>query len=215
MQKTILNIGLPAGIESFVFNIGKFVQQIIIISLGTASIAGNTISWSVFGLLIIPGNAFSIVAMTMVGYSIGMGDFEEARKINLYLLKLAMACKMVISLVVFPLASIIASVYSRDVEVMRLTTELIRMNAVAIPILWPVGFIIPSGLRGAGDSKFTMVVSIISMWTFRVLIGYIFCIPLHMGVVGIWIAMYFDWITRGIIYYSRLQRGKWMKKMVT
>lgn len=214
MQKTILNIGLPAGIESFVFNIGKFVQQIFIISLGTASIAANTISWSVLGLLIIPGNAFSIVAMTMVGYFMGMEDSEEARKINFYLVKLAMSCKLIISLIVFPFATVIASVYSRDAEVIRMTSEIIRMNAVAIPILWPASFLVPSGLRGAGDSKFTMVVSISSLWIFRVLVGYIFSITLHFGVVGLWAAMYFDWIARGIIYYLRLQRGKWIRKMV-
>lgn len=214
MQKTILNIGLPAGIESFVFNIGKFVQQIFIISLGTASMAANTISWSVLGLLIIPGNAFCIVNMTMVGYFMGMEEYGEAKKINLYLVKLAMACKLALSLIVFPLASIIASIYSRDAVVISLTSEIIRMNAVAIPILWPVSFVIPSGLRGAGDSKFTMVISITSLWLFRVFLGYVFSIVLHFGIVGLWAAMYFDWITRGAIYYVRLQRGKWMKKMV-
>jgi len=214
MQKTILNIGLPAGIESFIFNIGKFVQQIIIISLGTASIAANTISWSVFGLLTIPGNAFSIVAMTMVGYYMGMEEYDEARKINIYLVKLAMVSKAAISLIVFPLASIIASAYSADAEVIMLTAQIIRLNAVAIPLLWPMSFIIPSGLKGAGDTRFTMVVSIISMWTFRVFVGYIFSILLGVGVVGMWGAMFFDWIARGIIYYTRLKRGKWMKKMV-
>jgi len=214
MQKTILNIGLPAGIESLIFNVGKFVQQIIIISLGTASIAANTISWSVFSLLTIPGNAFSIVAMTMVGYYMGMEEYNEARKINIYLVKLAMVSKAAISLIVFPLASIIASAYSTDTEVIMLTSQIIRLNAVAIPLLWPVAFIIPSGLKGAGDTRFTMVVSIIIMWSFRVFVGYILSILLGVGVVGMWISMFIDWIARGIIYYTRLVRGKWMKKMV-
>lgn len=215
MQKTILNIGLPAGIESFIFNIGKFVQQIFIISLGTASIAANTISWSVLGLLIIPGNALSIVAMTMVGFAMGQEDYDEVRKINYYLVKLAMACKALISLIVFPLATVIASVYTRDAEVVCLTSEIIRMNAVAIPILWPASFIVPSGLRGAGDSKFTMVVSISSLWIFRVLVGYVICIPLHFGVVGLWAAMYLDWITRAVIYHFRLEGSGWIKRMVS
>lgn len=209
MQKTILNIGLPSGIESFVFNAGKFVQQIFIISLGTASIAANTISWSIFGLLIIPGNTFAIVATTMVGYYIGMRDFEEVKKVNMYIIKLASISKLAISLIVFPLASLIAAIYSKDAEVIRLTAEIIRMNAVAIPVLWPFSFIIPSSLRGAGDTKFPMVVSIVSLWTFRVLVGYIFSIVLGFGIVGLWAAMYIDWVLRGIVYYLRLRGGKW------
>lgn len=214
MQKTILNIGFPAGIESFLFNIGKFVQQIFIISLGTASIAANTISWSIFGLLIIPGNAFAIVATTMVGNFIGAGEYEEVKKINMYLMKLASACKLVISMIVFPLAAVIASIYSRDAEVVRLTSDIIRINAVVIPVLWPASFIIPSGLRGTGDSKYPMMVSILSLWTFRVFVGYIFSIVLQMGITGLWVAMYFDWITRGVAYYLRLMSGKWKKAAI-
>lgn len=214
MQKSILNVGLPAGIETFLFNIGKFVQQIFIISLGTVSMASNTIAWSVFGLLIIPGNALCIVATTMVGNFMGMGKPNEAGKISTYLVKFAVISKALISIVIFPLSTFIASIYSKDPEVVRLTTQLIRINAVLIPILWPASFIIPSGLRGAGDSRFTMVVSVSTLWFFRVFIGYIFSITLKWGIVGLWIAMYFDFVTRGIIYYLRLQRGKWKERVV-
>ena len=214
MQKSILNVGFPAGIESFVFNIGKFVQQIFIITLGTVSIAANTIAWSIFGVLIIPGTACCIVATTMVGNFIGMGDHEEAKRIHIYLVKLATVFKMIISLLVFPLATVIASIYSNDPDVVKLTSEIIRINAIAIPILWPMSFIIPSGLRGAGDSKFAMVVSIASLWFFRVFIGYLFSITMNFGITGLWMAMYFDWITRGIIFYWRLNSGKWKEKIV-
>jgi putative MATE family efflux protein len=214
MQKTILNIGLPAGLETFFFNIGKFVQQIFIISLGTVSIAANTISWSIFGLLFIPGSALSIVAMTMVGYFMGREEYQEAKKVNFYLVKLAMACNLVLCLFVFPFATVISSIYSQDAEVIRLTAEIVRMNAVAVPILWPAGFIVPSSLRGAGDSKFTMVVSVASLWVFRVMLGYLFSITLHFGIVGLWGAMYFDWVARAVIYHFRLQGGKWMRKVV-
>jgi Na+-driven multidrug efflux pump len=148
--------------------------------------------------------------MTMVGYFIGMQEYEEARKVNLYLTKLTMACSFVICLFVFPLASLIASVYSRDAEVVRLTSELIKINAVVIPILWALSFVVPSGLRGAGDSTFTMVVSIASLWFFRVFIGYVLSIVLHFGIIGLWSAMYFDWVLRSVVYYLRWMRGKWM-----
>lgn len=214
MQKSILNVGIPSGIETLIFNIGKFVQQIFIISLGTASIASNTIAWSVFTLLIIPGSALSIVATTMVGNFMGMKNENEAEKISFYLMKLATICKLIISIIVFPLATFIASIYSKDTEVIYLTAQIIRLNAIAIPIIWPLAFIIPSGLRGAGDSKFTMIVSIVSLWIFRVLFGYLFSITLNFGIIGLWIAMYFDWITRAIIYYKRLKKGAWKKNIV-
>ncbi|HOV69684.1 MAG TPA: MATE family efflux transporter, partial [Clostridia bacterium] len=214
MQKSILDIGFPAGIEAFVFNIGKFVQQIFIISLGTVSIAANTISWSIFSLLTIPGQALSIVATVMVGRFIGMDNYAEAKNINFYLIKLSTVSMLVLSVLVFPLAYVISSAYSSDFQVLSLTTRIIQICAVMIPILWPMSFIIPAGLRGAGDTKFAMYFSVVSLWVFRVFIGYIIAIVFRVGVLGFWIGMYCDWAARGIVYYLRLNGDRWRRKQL-
>jgi putative MATE family efflux protein len=214
MQKAIFGIGLPSGMESMLFNFGKFIQQMFIITLGTVSVASNSIAWSIFGLLIIPGNAFAIVTTTLVGFFMGKEDYEEAHKINLYLAKLSTVFMAFVCIIIFFAAESIVTVYSKDPEVIRLTTIIIKINAVVIPFLWPSSFIIPSGLRGAGDSKYTMKVSVISLWLFRVVVGYIVAIKLDYGIVGLWVAMYFDWILRGVAYQLRWWKRRWIRKII-
>lgn len=81
-------------------------------------------------------------------------------------------------------------------------------NGLAI-LLWPAAFVLPNALRAANDVRFTMVISIFSMWTFRILLSYIIAQGLQWGAVGVWIAMVIDWVFRLILFVWRFQSGKW------
>jgi Na+-driven multidrug efflux pump len=83
------------------------------------------------------------------------------------------------------------------------------MNALAQIPLWSFSFITPSALRAAGDSKFTSVVSMLSMWLFRIVLGYILSIVLPLGIIGVWLAMDCEWGVRGLIFMHRYRGRKW------
>ena len=78
-------------------------------------------------------------------------------------------------------------------------------QCIAAAILWPAAFTLPNGLRAAGDVKFTLILSVFSMWTFRIGLSYVFIMGLHMGVLGIWYAMFADWIFRLIVFVWRFK----------
>jgi len=67
----------------------------------------------------------------------------------------------------------------------------------------------PSALRAAGDSKFTSIASLLSMWLLRVILGYILGITLGFGITGVWVAMIVEWGVRGIIFGWRFKGKKW------
>jgi Na+-driven multidrug efflux pump len=106
-----------------------------------------------------------------------------------------------------------ASIYNKNSEIIELTSRVIRLNGFLI-VIWPFSFVLPAGLKGAGDVKYTLVTAVIGMWIFRITLGYILSIILGIGLLGVWIAMYTDWIVRGILYYFRLRGGKWKKKAI-
>ena len=214
MLKSIFGIGLPASIESLLFNSGKLITQIFIVGMGTASIAASAIASSVFGLINIPGSALSIAAITLVGQHMGKGESEEAQSTILYLTKATSLCMLVICLITFPSARLLASAFTTNADVIPIAVSLIRTSLLSVPLLWAVSFVIPAGLKGAGDAKYTLFVSIFGMWAFRVSLGYILGIPLGFGVVGVWFGMYIDWLVRGMFFYIRLKRGKWKNNIV-
>lgn len=60
-----------------------------------------------------------------------------------------------------------------------------------------------------------MLTAFIGMWIFRIFAGYILGIVLGIGVLGIWIAMYIDWIVRGLMYCVRLRGNNWLKHRIS
>jgi Na+-driven multidrug efflux pump len=76
-------------------------------------------------------------------------------------------------------------------------------------IFWPASFTLPNSLRAAGDAKYTMIVSLLSVWIVRIGMSYVFGIGLGFGALGVWMAMICDWIVRVAFFSGRFARGKW------
>ena len=80
-------------------------------------------------------------------------------------------------------------------------------NTVAFPFSGPSS----NGLRAVGDARYIMIISIASTVLGRLVFSLIFVIYFNMGVIGIAIAMCFDWSLRGIIFFIRFQSNKWIE----
>ena len=78
-------------------------------------------------------------------------------------------------------------------------------------VIWPLSFSLPNTLRAAGDVKITLVVSLLSMWIFRIGFSFLLGKELGWGVFGIWVAMTIDWLFRAILFFIRYHRGKWQE----
>ena len=98
-------------------------------------------------------------------------------------------------------------------ETTRITLELTQSFVLFAIFFWPASFALPNGLRAAGDVMWTMGISIVSMWVFRIGTAYFFSNVFQLGLIGIWIAMTIDWMFRGICYGFRYYSGKWEKAM--
>jgi Na+-driven multidrug efflux pump len=79
---------------------------------------------------------------------------------------------------------------------------------------WPISFAMPNALRAAGDARFVMVASTISMWVVRVCAAYLFTFTLGIGPLGVWLAMGADFFVRGGAFTLRWRSGKWQEKRV-
>ena len=86
-------------------------------------------------------------------------------------------------------------------------------NIVSL-FFWPSSFTLPNILRAAGDASFTMTVSIVSMWVFRVGFCYLWVLKMGGGLLSIWMGMYLDWAFRSICFMVRFVRGKWLEQKV-
>ncbi|ADD02976.1 MATE efflux family protein [Thermoanaerobacter italicus Ab9] len=209
----VFTVGIPASIESLLFNSGKLLVQILVVELGTAAIAADSIFNSILSVFNIPGNAVRAVTTTLVGQHIGRKEINEAKEYIIYSAKATAIILGILGAISYPFAKSIASFYTSDETVIKMISDLIKLNSICI-LLWSPSFVIPEGLKGAGDSKYTMVISMISMWLFRIGVAYVFGILLNLGLIGIWAGRYVDWLARGVLYFLRLKGDKWNKILV-
>lgn len=210
--RTLMRIGIPNSCENGMFQIGKLLVASIVSTFGTVSIAANAISGSMGSLMMIPGSAMGFAMITVVGQCMGAGRQEEAKKYTRLLMKITYACVIPFNGLLMLLAYPLLGLYHLSASTTELAHTLFMMNALAVMTIWPLSFTLPNALRAAGDVKFTMVVAIVSMWVFRLGGGYLLSVCLRMGVVGIYLGMFTDWLFRLILFVLRYQSGKWSRK---
>ena len=210
----ILAIGVPSGLENGMFQIGKLCVSSLTSTLGTAAIAANAVAGSVSTMANIPGNTMSLAMIPVVGRCLGAGDKKQAKHYAVLLLGIAAAGLFVTNAVLFFVIPTVAVWFSLSAEALAMCVTVVRWFSVFSVFFWAGSFTLPNALRSGGDAKFTMLVSIVSMWTFRVVLSYFFVLQLHMGLTGVWFGMFIDWICRCLCFGIRFIRGKWMEHEV-
>ena len=210
----ILAIGVPSGLENGMFQIGKLCVSSLTSTLGTAAIAANAVAGSVSTMANIPGNTMSLAMIPVVGRCLGAGDKKQAKHYAVLLLGIAVAGLFVTNAVLFFVIPTVAVWFSLSAEALAMCVTVVRWFSVFSVFFWAGSFTLPNALRSGGDAKFTMLVSIVSMWTFRVVLSYFFVLQLHMGLTGVWFGMFIDWICRCLCFVIRFLRGKWMEHNV-
>ena len=89
---------------------------------------------------------------------------------------------------------------------------LILAHGIGACTFWAPSFMLPNVLRAAGDVRFTMTVAIASMWIFRILLCLFFSNFTDLGVYGVWIAMFTDWLARSFSFLWRYHSNRWQGK---
>ncbi len=202
MIRTILSVGIPGGLENGMFQFGKIFLQSLVSSLGTASIASYAVACNLVTLLYLPGNALGLGLITIVGQCVGAGKPREAMHYTKVLLAVNYLILAVLSMAMFFGTDLLVSFYNLSPEAAAISHVLLQAHCVAM-ILWPAAFTLPNALRAALDARFTMAVSVFSMWAFRIGFAYLFVYLFDLGVPGVWYGMFIDWVFRALVFAGR------------
>nr|WP_326165766.1 MATE family efflux transporter [uncultured Oscillibacter sp.] len=207
--RNILRFGVTNGLESSMFQLGKILLLSTVSVLGTASVAANAIGNTFATFQCIAGNALGLGIVTVVSQCVGAGSYEKARFYTNKLVKTAYLCMGVSIVLVYFSLPFFLRLYNVSAEAERYARQVIWMHGFFGMLIWPLSFTLPQALRAAGDTRFTMVVSSVSMWTMRVGFGILLGRYLGFGVVGIWMAMFVDWCLRIALFLPRYLGHRW------
>lgn len=209
---TILFLGVPAGFEQLMFNGGKLIVQLFIVRLGTVALAANAICNSIAAFATMPTVAMSLALTTIVGQAMGRRDKEGARTLLTFAIPFCSAILVGMSMLFLPVIGPVIGLYTQDAATRQTALPIMILYLFAQPLLWPPSFALAAGFRGAGDVRYQLVVTMVSMWVLRIGLGYLLTAVFSIGVIGVWIAMISDWALRSLLFTLRLRSGKWLNR---
>jgi putative MATE family efflux protein len=223
--RRLLRVGLPGGADMLSI-IGCQLWFVSLINrLGTLAVAAHGVALCVESLAFLPGSAFQMAATTMVGQTLGARDPRRASRSAVMALLCGGGLMIMAGVVIFTRAEALAGLFVRSEHshVADLAVPLLRTVSLAIPAL-AVTMILSGSLRGAGDTRWPLAFSLVSLLGVRIPLAYwlaqdVVELPLveitiagwGLGVVGAWYAMAADLHVRALLVTIRFLHGGWKR----
>ena len=204
-----LKVGIPASIErSLTF--GSFMLfTVVIANYGTAVLAGYQIGLRVEGLAFMPGIGFTIAAMALMGQGLGAKKPEQAREDVLLVLKYTSGFMFFLSFFMIFMPEKIVWVFTNDEATIKEASLYLRIVGFSqIPLAF--NFVLSGALRGAGDSKRTMKINLISLWFVRIIPAFLLSWYFE-NILFVYLAMISDTFVKAFLLWKRFNSNEWQK----
>jgi putative efflux protein, MATE family len=208
IMKRIIKIGIPSFMENLIMQGGMLIMQVLIVTLGTAEVAGYQVGNNIHQLAVMPVMGLATIANTTVGQNLGKRNYDMAEAYAYENNRLAIIVSIAAAIIEIVFAVPISKLYSLDPEVIR-ASVIVTIGFALIEPLLAIERVSASVMRCAGDIKYVIVTSIIALWTFRVATSVVLVKFLHLGLYGVMIGIFLDFCVRGAMYVIRMKAGNW------
>jgi len=201
----IWQVGWPVALERIAQQSGQLVYSSVIIAYGTTAYAAHQIGLSIESLSFMPGAGMGIAAATLMGQSLGARKYQRAHLSHVEALRLALVVMGIMALIFLLIPQYLVMIFTHDPEVIRQGAVFLRIVAFAqIPLA--ISFVYAGSLRGAGDTFYVFIVTLLTMWGVRVLLAWIAGPVLHLSLYMVWGVFLADWYVRAFAFGWRYHK---------
>lgn len=205
--RAMVRIAAPQAMARSALSLAQVVVTMLVASLGTSAVAANSLAVTAEALCYQPGYGIAAAATTLVGQAIGASRKDLAMRFAKVSCGLGMGIMTFCGILMFCFAGPLMGVFTPDGEVIAMGAQALRIEAFAEP-LFAASIVITGAFSGAGDTKWTFYINLLSMWGVRLTLA---ALLLHwMGLNGVWVAMACELCVRGILCIWRMNTGKWL-----
>jgi len=206
--KRAYNIGSSAALDRFISSISFLVFVSIITAYGTAELAGYQVGLRIEGIAFMPGFGFAIAAMALVGQNLGAKDKEKAYNMGIISGRIAYTFMGSVGVILILFPETLVGFFTQDIATIKVASYyLILVGLAQIPLA--IMFVYSAALRGAGATKTTLKINVLSLWFFRVIPSYV-AYKLGFGIIAIFVIMNIETLLKGIIYWYIYQKRIWL-----
>lgn len=207
---SLLNVGSSAFVEQICLRIGFLLFAMTVAHLGTVEMAAHQIGMNMMSMSFSFGDGLSVASVTLIGQSLGRGRADMAKIYGNVCQKIGLLCACLVAVIYFIWGKRIFMLFSQEAPILAYG-ELI-MRILSITLFFQIEQVTLFGcLRGAGDTRFTALVSLISVTCIRPGLSWLLCYPLGVGLIGAWLGTFCDQALRFVLTFMRFRKGQWTK----
>jgi putative MATE family efflux protein len=204
----IFKIGFPSMIEQLIMRAGMIMFARMVVSLGNLQYATHQVCMNIQALTFMNGQAFATSATSLVSQSLGKGRPDMALHYSRRTQRVGMGISILIAMFVFFCHRFVLGLYTDDATIIATGSSLLTMIAFIQPFQ-STQFIFAGALRGAGDTKFTAMVTMITVMLVRPGLALLLIHKFGFDLHGAWYALVVDQILRTMLIVMRYRSGKW------
>ena len=213
LVRRMLGIGIPTAGEQFMMSLGITLYGIIVIGLGTQVYATQRASMMIVQMSFLPGFGFAMAATTLVGQALGAGRVRQAEEGVWIAARWCVAMMSLIGAGFALFGEPLMHLFTDDPAVAKLGGEVLAIICWNQPFMG-LGNVLAGGLRGAGDTRYPMWVTMIGIWLVRLPVGWFLGVALGLGLHGIYAVYVGDAFVRSMLMLYRWRRGRWKTMQV-
>lgn len=206
--KKIIGLSVPAGLEEVLLSLGSIVSSFLLVRLGTLAFAAHQVTLAAESLSYMPGYGFAVAATTLVGQSLGARKPYAAHRYGWEAAKMALLVMGGVSLLFLFFPNFVVRVFAKDPEVVELGSICLRIAALEQPSI-ALNMVLAGALRGAGDTRTPMLVTVLSIWLLRLPLFYLVIYVFSFGLPAIWLVTAFEWLVRASLITAQFRGGRW------
>ena len=209
-RSSIGNVWSSSLVEQVCLRIGFLLFSMTVARLGTTELAAHQIGGNMMSMSFSFGDGLSVAAITLIGQSLGRKRPDMAKIYGSVCQRLGLVCACVMGFIYFFFGKEIFLLYSDDPVILDYGAMIMRILSVVL--FMQIEQVVQFGcLRGAGDTKFTALVSFISVTFIRPGASWLLCYPVGLGLMGAWLGTALDQLVRFLLTFVRFRKGNWTK----
>jgi len=207
---SIISISLPVSLQNIFILVG-FLSFISISGLiGTVEQAASNVIFSSLLISLLPCFGFGIAVQTLVGNSIGSGDFKRAKHLGYETSKLATIYTIVVGIFFVLTPRLVLAITTNDQNVIETAVPALRIAGLG-QIFYGIGVVLANGLQASGATFYVMMAEVVVNWFIFVPIAYFLGVYLKLGLIGAWAALPFYVLIFAVTIFVKFKFGDWAK----
>ena len=212
--KKLVELGVPASIEQSTRASGMIMMIIIVASFGSEVLASYGIGARILNFVVVPALGFAMATTSLVGQNIGAGKIKRAQKVANLSSKIGFFGLTIIGIVFFIFAEQLTAFFVPD------DPKVIVDSALFIKIMAPsfglmgIQQVMNGVFNGAGFTKASMLISILSLWIIRFPLAYVLSSNTSLGYEGIWWAFPISNLIAAIFAFIYFKMGYWKIRVI-